>query len=267
MLSITAIICVKNESANLPHSLPPLQKYFDEILVVDSNSEDGTTKFATHQFTWNGQYPKKRQWVLDNITTKNDWVFMVDADEIVTKDFVSELQSLDFSKDGYFVSSRMVWKGKHLKFGQRNNKLCLFKKSKFMFPIIDDLDINGMGEMEGHYQPIPINDATIGYIKSPIIHHDRKGDWNDRHDNYIQWEIKMNQRNAWPIDPTPWRAFLKSKLRTSYARPIMIFAYGYIFKCGFLDGRSGFDYAFNRARYALRIVRQSQSVPPIADKA
>ncbi len=262
MIPITAILCVRNESQNLPHSLPPLQKYFDEVLVVDSKSHDGTGKLATHQFTWNGQYPKKRQWVLDNIPTKHDWVLMIDADEIVTDDFITELQSLDFSKDGYFISSQMVWKNKLLKHGQRNNKLCLFKKSVFHFPVIDDLDIAGMGEIEGHYQPVSIHNATIGQIKSPIIHHDRKGNWHDRHDKYVRWESEMNKRKAWPIDPIPWREFFKSKLRISYARPIAVFTYGYIFKFGFLDGRVGFDYALNRARYTWRIVRAIRQTTP-----
>jgi len=258
MIPVTAILCVKNEIKNLPHSLPLLQKYFNEVIVVDSNSVDGTADFfSTHQFTWNKQYPKKRQWILDNITTKHDWVFMVDADEIVTDEFIAGLQSSDFLADGYFISSRMVWNNKILKFGQKNNKLCLFKKSKFIFPAIDDLDIQGMNEMEGHYQPVAKTSATIEQIKSPIIHHDHKGDWGTRHDNYINWEIAMNHRNAWPTDPVPWRQFLKSKIRKSYVRPILIFTYGYIFKCGFLDGRAGFDYAFNRARYAWKIVRAS----------
>lgn len=261
MIPVTIIIAVKQEHLNLSQSLPPLKKYFSDILIVDSNSADGTEKFATHQFTWNGQYPKKRQWILDNIPTKYDWVFMIDADEIITDNFIRELQKCDLSADGYFVSSRMVWNGRRLRFGKRNNKLCLFKKSKFMFPTINDLDIDGMGEIEGHYQPVAINNetVTIGQIKAPITHHDHKGDWNARHDKYIQWEVSMNNRKSWPQDPVPWREFIKSTLRTSYARPVLIFTYTYIFKLAFLDGTAGLNYAFKRAQYTWRIVRATRS--------
>ena len=262
MIPVTVIMTVKNEVVNLPHSLPLLVQSFSEVIVVDSNSDDQTAQIAKKigaqvvEFTWNGQYPKKRQWVLDNVKTLNNWVLMIDADEIVTNDFIAELQSCDFIADGYFVSSKMVWKDKLLNFGQRNNKLCLFDKKKFNFPIVDDLDVNGMGEIEGHYQPVPIrNGVTISKITSPLIHYDRKGNWHNRHDGYINWEVEMTKRNVWPKDPVLWREFLKSKLRSSYIRPYIIFFYGYIFKLGFLDGVLGFDYAFNRARYTYHIVR------------
>jgi len=255
MLKITAIICTKNERENLPHSLPLLQHYFDEVLVVDSHSTDGTQNHATHHFTWNGHYPKKRQWILDHIPTRHDWVFMVDADEIITDDFVREVKNLDFRADGYFVRSAIVWKGNILKYGLKNNKLCLFHKAKFYYPIVDDLDMTGMGEMEGHYQPIPRNNAIIGQIITPILHHDRKGDWHTRHHKYALWEAAMNTHQAWPKDPVPWREFLKKRLRASRFRPALIFLWGFMIKCGFMDGRDGYDYACARAWYVAQIRR------------
>jgi glycosyltransferase involved in cell wall biosynthesis len=266
MILISVIMLVKNEAVNVLHSLPPLIQNFDDVHVLDSHSTDGTDKIARdlgatlHQFSWNGQYPKKKQWALENIPTRHDYVLMVDADEIVTDDFLCELQSLSLDADGYFISSRIVWKGKVLKYGQRNHKLCLFKKSAFEYSAIDDLDIDGGWEVEGHYQPAPnTQNATIKTIKSPIIHHDRKGNWHDRHDNYIAWEVEVTRRNAWPKDPVFWREILKRILRRSHLRPIVIFIYGFIFKSGFLDGRAGFDYAFHRAQYAWRIVRNIRS--------
>ena len=131
-----------------------------------------------------------------------------------------------------------------------------FKKSSFHYPVIDDLRIEGGWEVEGHYQPVSTkNNPVIRQIKSPIIHHDRKQQWHDRHDSYIDWEVEMTHKEAWPIDPIFWREFLKDTLRTSWLRPIVYFAYGYIFKLGILDGKMGFDYALNRYRYNARIVR------------
>jgi len=262
MIPVSVIIMTKNEAANLPLALPPRIKHFDDIIVVDSDSTDGTIQIAksvgarVENFKWNGQYPKKKQWCLDHIKTKHDWILMIDADEIVTDKFIHELYHLDFSHDGYFIKSDMVWCGRHLKFGQKNNKLCLHKKSCFHYPVIDDLDIQGGWEVEGHYQPIPINDiVTIGQIKSPIIHHDRKDNWQMRHDNYVMWEAEMTKREAFPSDPIIWREMVKTQLRSSYLRPITLFLYSYIFKLGFLDGFAGFDYARKRFNYTWRIVR------------
>lgn len=264
MIPISVIICTKNEAVNLPPTLSPLIKNFDEVIVVDSVSEDDTPAIARNMgatvinFKWNGAYPKKRQWVLDNVPIKHDWVLMIDADEIVTDEFINDLKSCDYRADGYFVSSQMVWRDRFLNHGMRNSKLCLFKKSVFHFPVIDDLGATGMGEIEGHYQPVPRGDAVIQSIPSPIIHHDREGNWDGRHDNYIAWEVFMNRHSAWPKDPIAWRQFMKSRLRASYLRPLVIFLYGYVLKLGFLDGVYGFDYAVKRARYTWRIVRATR---------
>ena len=263
MIPISVIIMTKNDAINLPHCLPPLIQNFSDIHVVDSDSTDDTISIARDHgatvtnFKWNGQYPKKKQWCLDNIQTKHDWVLMIDADEIITDDFIAELQNFDLSSDGYFIRSDMVWKDKHLKYGQKNNKLCLFKKSSFTYPVIDDLDIIGGWEVEGHYQPIATTSHTpnIGQIKSPIIHHDRKQQWHDRHNNYVTWEVEMTKRDAWPRDPVFIREFIKDILRTSRLRPFIYFAYSYILKCGFMDGKMGADYAINRYRYNAHIAR------------
>lgn len=253
----------KNEALNLPHCLPSLIKSFNDVHVVDSGSTDDTITIAQNHgatvtnFRWNGQYPKKKQWCLNNIPTQHDWVFMIDADEIITETFIRELQNFDTSADGYFIRSDMVWKEQHLHHGQKNNKLCLFKKSSFSYPIIDDLNVPGGWEVEGHYQPIATTSHTpnIRQIKSPIIHHDRKEQWHNRHDNYVTWEVEMTHRQAWPCDPVFIREFIKDLLRTSRLRPFIYFISSYIMRLGFLDGKMGFDYTLNRYRYNARIAR------------
>lgn len=260
MIPVTAVIAAKNEEDNLRHCLPPLAKHCDEVIVLDSHSSDKTQDIVQKlgatlvPFQWNGQYPKKRQWCLDHVPMKHDWVFFIDADEIADDKLFNELRALQWDKDGYFVSSRMVWNGRLLKHGMRNNKLCLIRRDKFCFPVIDDLDIAGMGEMEGHYQPVAIEGTvTIGQVNTPITHYDMKDEWKVRHQRYAEWEACMNIRQTWPVDPVPVRQFLKSILRRSAFRPLIVFTHGYVLKGGFLDGREGFDYALARAAYARDI--------------
>src|SRR5688572_10660432 len=137
-IPVSVLIATRNEARNLSHCLEALGD-FDEIIVIDSDSADGTTTIARQNhvkvvdYEWNGLYPKKRQWCLDNLTLKHDWVFFVDADEIVTPELAAEIHSLDFGAAGYFVKGRYVWKGKPLKYGLQNNKLCLFNRKKIEF--------------------------------------------------------------------------------------------------------------------------------------
>lgn len=261
MIPVSVIMMTKNEEQNIVHTLPPLMDHFDDVHVLDSNSTDNTQTIAQNlgatitKFSWNGQYPKKKQWGIDHLPLRHEWILQIDADEHITMAFISELRQIDFSKDGYFIPAKMIWNGKQLNHGMRNKKLCLYKKSAFTFPVINDLNSPGGWEVEGHYQPLPNRpNCEIGTVQSYLWHADNRQSWLARHKKYAQWEYDMNRNHAWPNDPVWWRNMCKKALRHNPLRPFIIFIYGYIFKCGFLDGRNGFDYATCRARYTWWII-------------
>ena len=262
MIPVSVIIAAKNEEARLARCLSAL-KDFSEVIVVDSGSTDQTCAMARGHgaavipFSWNGFYPKKRQWCLDHLSLKHDWIFFVDADEIVTADLSHEIDSLFRSSPtcaGYFVRGRYIWNGKPLNHGLKNNKLVLFDRRKFAFPVISDLDLPGMGEMEGHYQPVlrpGYAGEAIGQLKCEMDHDAAQSEeeWLARHRRYAAWERGMNVRRAWPRDPVAWRQFLKTAFRSLPARGTIAFLHCYILKRGFLDGRAGLDFASKRAAY------------------
>ncbi|HEY8964261.1 MAG TPA: glycosyltransferase family 2 protein [Alphaproteobacteria bacterium] len=271
MIPVTVLVMTKNEGENLAHCLLPLISRFERVIVVDSNSDDDTVEIAKSmnvdvmKYIWGGGYPKKRQWCIENLYGLGPWVFFVDADEIVTPDLTRELQLL-FARgahaEGYFVKSAPYWLNKRLRFGMKNNKLCLFRTDSFAFPPVNDLDIPGMGEIEGHYQPVRIKDgARVGQIGTAMTHHNRKGRgaWLRKHDHYAAWEAEMVKRDAFPIDPIAWRQDLKKATRAFWLRPWLVFFYSYIFKLGFLDGVAGLDYAIARKNYARLVLRRLRS--------
>ena len=273
-LPVSVIVVTKNEQDRIGSCLHVLGD-FDDIIVVDSDSDDRTVEVAQTcgakvvQFEWNGQYPKKRQWCLDTLDFKHDWVFFVDADEIVTPALVQEIRDV-FSSDvptrtaGFFVYGRYVWGGRPLRFGLKNNKLCLLHRQRMCFPVVDDLGVDGMGEIEGHYQPVLSESGggyEIGQLRRVLLHYayDDPAHWNARHVRYARWEAQMNARAAWPDDPIPWRQSVKVFLRQSFFRPYVVFIYSYIVCLGFLDGRAGYSFARSRMHYAKRILREMKS--------
>ena len=264
----TVLVMTRNEGENLAHCLLPLMTQFQRVIVVDSGSTDDTAEIAKTmgaemmKYIWGGTYPKKRQWCIENLYGLGPWVFFVDADEIVTPELIRELKLL-FARgpqaEGYFIRGRPVWMNRRLRFGMGNNKLALFRTDCFAFPPVDDLDIPGMGEIEGHYQPVRIKDgARIGQAGAALTHHNfnGRGAWMEKHKRYAVWEAEMIRRNAFPADPVKWRQDLKLLTRRSWFRPWLVFFYSYIVRLGFLDGVAGLDWALARKNYARDVMRK-----------
>lgn len=268
-IPVSVIVTTKNEEDNIAACLNSLRD-FDEVIVVDSASKDRTKKISeelgvsVYNFCWNGLYPKKRQWCLDYISTKHDRIFFVDADEVLSADLCAEIAALDWSCAGYFVQGQYRFDGRLLQHGLRNNKLVLFDKTIIGFPVVDDLGLVGMGEMEGHYQPVckrGFEGARLGQVKAPLVHaaFEDRHKWQARHERYAQWEAGMNARNAWPKDPVVSRERLKRIFRVLPFRGIAAFVQSYIWKLGFLDGAAGFKFAASRAQYYAMILAASKA--------
>ncbi len=265
-IPVSVIIVTKNEEKKLAACLEALST-FDEVLVIDSSSRDRTEEVARHfdfvtfvPFSWNGQYPKKRQWCLNHLSLRHDWVFFVDADEIVPAELSAEIADL-FAQGcpermGYFVTGRYRIGGEVLKHGIPNRKIALLDRRQMEFPVVDDLDIPGMGEIEGHYQPVAKGKpANIGRLVYPLYHDalDDERAWAFRHEKYAMWEAGMNRKGAWPCDPVPWRERAKKLIRTSRFRPEIMFLVCFFIFLGFLDGKNGKKLALGKYKYYKHI--------------
>ena len=86
---VSVVVPVKNESQNLPACLASVA-WADEVYVVDSYSVDKTREVAERMgatvvdFHYDGKWPKKKNWALQTLPLRNDWVLIIDADERVT---------------------------------------------------------------------------------------------------------------------------------------------------------------------------------------
>lgn len=71
MIPVSVVVMTRDEAVNLPACLEPLRR-FTQVFVVDSASTDGTPEIGAAwgatvvPFRWDGRYPKKKQWCLDN---------------------------------------------------------------------------------------------------------------------------------------------------------------------------------------------------------
>jgi glycosyltransferase involved in cell wall biosynthesis len=256
MIPLSIVIMTKNEEARLPACLQSLQNAFQAVFVVDSNSTDKTTDIARAagasvvNFTWNGQYPKKKQWCLDALPFPNDWILYVDADERLTSELIAELKTIDWNNlnnvGAFWISADPLWLGQRLRHGQSNHKICILHRGRAVFPVVDDLD-TPENEVEGHYQPVITGE--IKTITARMTHDcDPLAGWFRRHVKYAEIAAIMQDR-AMSKHETGLRAFLKKLFYHLPLQGVIIFLYGYVWKLGLLDGRAGLDYALARAWY------------------
>lgn len=259
-IPISVIVSVKNEALNLPSCLEKLKR-FAQIIVVDSGSTDQTIAIATAfgaevlQFQWNGKFPKKRNWALQNANLLYEWILFLDADEFVTDAFVNEveikIQNPIFN--GYIIQFQNYFMGRKLKYGYGFNKSALFKKSTGAYEKIDE-DMWSHLDMEVHEHPII--KGKVGVIKAKVVHKDFKNleHYIDKHNAYSTWEaqryLQLKQsKNA----HLSFNQKIKYGLLNTGLLPAVYFVGAYFFKLGFLDGKEGFYLARYKSHYFFQI--------------
>src|SRR6266581_4865692 len=157
-LPVSVIVAARNEERNLPRCLEALRNV-GEVYVVDSESVDATPEIACSfgakvvQFHYQGGWPKKRQWAMENLALAFDWILLIDADEALTPELEEEIRRAieDPNINGYYISLRMYFLGKLLRHGGAGFwKLSLFRRGKGGYECrLKDQD-SSMADMEIH---------------------------------------------------------------------------------------------------------------------
>jgi glycosyltransferase involved in cell wall biosynthesis len=256
---VSVVVPVKNEEKNIVSCLKALQR-FSEIFVLDSSSTDRTIELALQynakiiDFNWNGQFPKKRNWFLKNVEISNDWVLFIDADEIVTNDFIDEIVDAIKSNafNGYWLSYRNEFMGRILKYGDKMKKLALVKKG---FGQYEEILENSWTSLDMEVHEHIIIDGKVGKIKSSILHKDFNGldRYISKHNEYSRWEVQRYLNKPNNYNQLLFRQKVKYSLFKSGLLPVLYFIYSYFIKLGFLDFREGFNFAVYKSYYFFQI--------------
>lgn len=262
-IPVSVVIPVKNEEANLGACLAQLQS-FEEVVVVDSGSTDRTAEIAREAgarfiaFSWNGRFPKKRNWVLLEHKLACEWVLFLDADEIVNAAFCDAVEAAIRSgkHDGYWLNYTNHFLGRVLNYGVPQKKLALFRVGKGLYERIEEAAWSSL-DMEIHEHPVI--DGPVGEIGPRIDHRDENGigKFIARHRDYALWEARRIAALCDAGDDAAkaltGRQRFKYKHLDRWWYAWFYFAYTYFIKRGFLDGSAGFYYAFYKAWYFLSI--------------
>ncbi|MGL4209712.1 MAG: glycosyltransferase [Candidatus Adiutrix sp.] len=95
-ITLGLAMIMKNEAINLPKSLGPVNRLFDEIVVVDTGSTDESRKIAQNfgaqvlDFSWTHDFSAARNFGLRAATT--DFIMWLDADNSIGPEAVAEIR-------------------------------------------------------------------------------------------------------------------------------------------------------------------------------
>ncbi|MDY7019886.1 MAG: glycosyltransferase family 2 protein [Cyanobacteriota bacterium] len=275
-IPVSVLIPAKNEQENLPACLASVARA-DEIFVVDSQSEDRTVEISeSHgakvvQFHFNGNWPKKKNWSLENLPFRNDWVLIVDCDERITPELWDEIAVMIQNPEycGYYLNRRVFFLGVWIRHGGKypDWNLRLFKHKQGRYENLKTEGVRNTGDNEVHEHVVMSGQEKVGYLKNDMLHEDFRDmfHWIARHNRYSNWEARVyyniltGQDDVDTIganlfgDAVQRKRFLKKVWVRLPFKPFLRFVLFYILRLGFLDGRAGYIYGRLLSQYEYQI--------------
>ena len=228
MNKLSVVIITENEEKFIAGAVESAI-FADEVLVVDSGSTDNTCNIAKGigarvvQQDWLGFGAQKNKAVE---LAKNDWVFVLDADERFTSELQSEvlITLKNPIADGYMVARLNRFFGKNI-------------KTCGLYP---DYSIRFFNKNQGKFNNVLVHESVqikgnTTKLKNHMIHlaYETVDEFIIKQNKYATLHHKKKNRLKALISP-PWTFF---KL--------------YFIKLGFLDGWHGFVIAKLYAQYSF----------------
>ncbi len=257
--TVALIIITYNEEANIAQALGSVAGWADEVHILDSLSTDRTVEIARQYGAHISQnkfvdFAKQRNYALEHLPIRSEWVLFLDADEWLPdalKQEISTLIATSPEENGFYVNRRLIWMGRWIRRGYYPSWILrLFRYGKGR---CEDRAVNE------HL----IVDGAIGRLRNDFMHEDRKGvtNWIAKHNGYATREAQelFNTRTAPGYREIDARLFGTQAQRKRWlrlkvwnrlpplVRPFFYFFYRYVLQGGFLDGRTAFVFHFLHA--------------------
>lgn len=275
-IPVSVLIPIRNEAGNLPRCLASVA-WADEIFVVDSQSTDDSAAIAAAagaqvvQFQFNGVWPKKKNWALENLPFRHEWVLILDADEVMPPGSAGEIGvvvELDGAgRAGFWINRRFMFMGGWLRHAYYPNwNLRLFKHRLGRYEqLVRGATQSGDNEVHEHIRV----EGETGRLRAEMDHFAFPSIdvFVEKHNRYSNWEARLAVEDGLPGAAKPLqsgavdlRRRLKRWSRRLPFRPTMRFLYVYVVQRGFLDGARGFYFARLHAVYELLSVAKAEEL-------
>lgn len=240
-MTLSVVVITHNEEANIGRTLASVQPLVSdgkgEIIVVDSGSTDRTIEIAKSLGAkvfveeWRG-YTAQKNSAIEKAT--GDWILSLDADEELNEDaqaVIAEILGLRASDyescNGLWFDRQNFFLGRWIKHGgfYPDRKLRMFRRGKGSFKdraVHETVLVEGRTAIPGH---------DFDNSKVALVHHSYP-----TLSGYID---HMNHYSSLGAEMTLIGGRRRFNLTNIVLRPLATFAYNYVFRLGFLDGREG----------------------------
>lgn len=258
MIKISGVIITYNEEKHLDKCFSSLQGIVEEIIVVDSFSNDRTQEICEkYKVTFRQKeflgYIEQKNYALSQAS--HNIVLSLDGDESLSDELRLRILALkkNWTKDGYYINRHNFFCGQWINHGNwyPDKKLRLFDRTKGSWKGINPHDSFELDK-----------GTAVGRIKENLLH------WT--YDSYTVFNKKMDHFSSISAQAY-YELDIKVPLWKVILKPFWGFIKSYFFKLGFLDGFNGFVISVGRGyltflKYIkLRelIVKEKKEVNPV----
>jgi len=237
-MGLTVAIITFNEEKKLARTLQAASKIAQEIVIVDSFSTDETVSIAKSfqatvlQREFDG-FSSQKNYLLDNC--QQDWVLLIDADEVLTPVLCEEIQGIiksdKASFDVYEIPFRSYCFGREVRHGgwSHFSKIRLFRNGSVRF-----------GGEKVHERFVLKEGSSKGKTRGDLLHY--------TYDDMEECMEKFNRYSSSGAQDMYERGKKPSVFKL-LSNPLWMFIQRYILKRGFLDGVTGLILALYVASY------------------
>ena len=258
MSEITVIIPARDEALHIARCVASARQ-LGRVIVIDSGSTDATREVAAAcgaevvEHAWEGHAAQKN-WALDHLDLRTEWVLLLDADEYLLDETVAEVREAVTRAGvaGFELPRRYIFLGKELRHAwwYPDYQLRLFRREGAR---CEDVQVHE------HM----IVDGPAEQLRAPIMHENLKGlsAFVARHNRYSDLEAAEiarpasdRMRGSFMGSWAERRRALKDRVWFRMPmRPVVRFIWMYFVKRGFLDGRRGLLFCYLIAMYDFLI--------------
>lgn len=224
-MRLSVIIITRNEAANIEACIRSVA-FADEIVVLDSGSDDATVELArasgarvTTATDWPGFGPQKNRALA---LASGEWVLSLDADERVTPELAAEIQTVLAAPahDAYDIPRLSSFCGRYIRHSGwwPDRVVRLFRRGTARFS-------------DAAVHEKVVSDGPVGRIRAHMLHH-----------TYPDLSSALRKMDRYSSDAAAamYARGKRATLASALGHGTWTFIRIYLVRRGFLDGRHGF---------------------------